>query len=163
MQRGAKLYLMISKMDTTPPAVNLKCIVLTFFLATGYWFLPPRNKWVLIGLSYFPYLALAWYDWIYACQHNFGPTYLAHFYSWAKPQKSRQIMIYKNWDPRIKQQVAAVDIIIGLTLLLLLPMFLSWKPKAMTPEEEKKAKDRAVLVFILVIILFAYLRLYRDK
>jgi hypothetical protein len=66
-------------------------------LAGGYWYLPSRNKYVLAALAYFPYLALAWYDWIYACQH--GPTYLAHFYSWAKPQGSRQIQIYKNWAP----------------------------------------------------------------
>ena len=108
-------------MDYTPPAVNLKCIVFTILLASGYWYLPSRNKYVLIALAYFPYLALAWYDWIYACQHNFGPTYLANFYSWAKPQGSSQIKSYKNWAPEIKRKVELVDIAVAVALLLLLP------------------------------------------
>ena len=108
-------------MDTTPPALNLKCIIFTVLLASGYWYLPSRNKYVLAALAYFPYLTLAWYDWIYACQHNFGPTYLAHFYSWAKPKGSRQIQIYKNWAPDIKHKVQYVDISIALLLLVLLP------------------------------------------
>jgi hypothetical protein len=146
-------------MDETPPAVNLKCIVATVFFAVGYWYLPPRNKWVLIAFAYFPYLALAWYDWIYACQHNFGPTYLAHFYSWAKPQQSRQIQIYKNWDPKIKAKVTAVDLAVGAGILLLIPAFLKWKPKQMTEEDEARAKNRALGAFVAVILIFAYLRI----
>lgn len=149
-------------MDHTPPAVNLKCIVLTFFLATGYWYLPPRNKYVLVALAYFPYLALAWYDWIYTCQHNFGPTYLAHFYSWAKPQNSRQIKIYKTWAPDIKKKVDAVDLAIAVVLLALLPWFLNWKPKNMTEEEQKAARTRAFWVFVLVVLGFLYLRIYKN-
>ena len=145
-------------MDTTPPALNLKCIVFTAFLALGYWCLPPRNKWVLLACSYFPYLALAWYDWIYACQHNFGPTYLAHFYSWAKPQNSRQIQIYKNWDPAIKHRVATVDVIVALGLAALLPLFLAWKPRAMTPDQEHKARILAWGILGCVIAVFLYLR-----
>ena len=146
-------------MDNTPPAANVKCIVFTILLASGYWFLPSRNKWVLVALAYFPYLALAWYDWLYKCQHNFGPTYLAHFYSWAKPQNSRQIKIYNNWNPQIKQRVAFVDIFVALCLLALLPVFLSWKPQKMTPEEEKHAKALSIGAFGVVVALFAYLRL----
>lgn len=149
-------------MDQTPPAVNLKCIVFTFVLATGYWYLPPRNKYVLAALAYFPYLALAWYDWIYACQHNFGPTYLANYYEWAKPQNSRQIKIYKNWDPKIKHKIIFVDLVILITIAILLPKFISWKPKAMTEKEEKNAKMRATVIFILVLLLFGYLRYYKN-
>ena len=149
-------------MDQTPPALNLKCIVFTIFLASGYWFLPPRNKYVLAALAYFPYLAIAWYDWIYACQHNFGPTYLAHYYSWAKPQNSDQIRIYKNWDPRIKSKILFVDIGVLLFLALLLPKFISWKPKAMSEKAEKDAKIRATVIFIFVVLTFGYLRLYKN-
>jgi hypothetical protein len=151
-----------NKMDTTPPAVNVKCIIFTALLASGYWFLPSRNKWVLVALAYFPYLALAWYDWIYACQHNFGPTYLAHFYSWAKPQKSRQIQIYKNWDPKIKARVLSADIFIAGGLLLLVPSFLAWKPAKMSPDEEKRAKSRALGALFFVIAVFAVLRIYME-
>ena len=147
------------KMDFTPPALNLKCIVFTIFLSTTYWFLPPRNKYVLIAFAYFPYLALAWYDWIYACQHNFGPTYLAHFYSWAKPQNSSQIKIYKNWAPEIKRKVQFVDIGVAIGLLLLLPSFIEWKPKKMTEEEESSAKNLATALLILTVGVFVYLRL----
>jgi hypothetical protein len=148
----------MSEYDYTPPAVNLKCIVFTAALASGYWFLPSRNKYVLIALAYFPYLALAWYDWIYACQHNFGPTYLAHFYSWAKPQNSRQIVAYKNWAPSIKNKVLAVDVVLALSLLLLLPSFLSWKPKKKTDEEERQANNIAIGALIVVLLVFVWLR-----
>ena len=146
--------------DTTPPAVNLKCIVATLLLSSGYWFLPSRNKWVLLFLSYVPYLALAWYDYIYACQHNFGPTYLANFYSWAKPQSSRQIQIYKNWDPQIKFRVHLVDAIVLAALVYFAPKFLDWKPRQ---EENKQFSNTvaycglAVTVLVLVYLRFTLL------
>ena len=145
-------------MDQTPPALNLKCIVFTQLLTLGYWYLPPRNKFVLLALSYFPYLALAWYDYIYACKHNFGPTYLAHFYEWAKPQNSRQIQIYKNWDPKIKNKVILIDLVVLIALLLLIPAFLKWNPQDMTDSEKKTATHRAYFVLGAVILVFAYLR-----
>ena len=61
------------------PVVNWKCIIFTMILAIGYWFLPKKNKWILLGLLYFPYLVLAWYDHYYKCERNMGPTYLAFF------------------------------------------------------------------------------------
>lgn len=148
--------------DLTPPAVNLKCIVFSFLLAGGYWFLPERNKYVLVALIYFPYLALAWYDWIYACKHNFGPTYLAHYYSWAKPQNSSQIQIYKNWAPSIKKKVIAVDLAIAALLVIILPLFIQWKPKKKTDEEERRAKNIAIVSLILVVGVFVWLRLKKN-
>ncbi len=146
-------------MDNTPPALNLKCIIFTGLLASGYWYLPARNKYVLVALLYFPYLAMAWYDWIYACKHNFGPTYLAHFYSWAKPQNSKQIEIYKKWAPSIKKTVQNVDIAVVVCLLILLPFFLTWKPRLMTEREKQSAENRVIFIFLIIIGLFAYLRL----
>jgi len=58
-----------------------------------------------------------------------GPTYLAMFYHWAKPQESKQIKDFKNWCPEIKKKVFMIDIIILLGALLLVPSFLKWKPK----------------------------------
>jgi hypothetical protein len=145
-------------MDQTPPALNLKCIVFTFLLTVGYWFLPSRNKYVLVALAYFPYLALAWYDYIYACKHNFGPTYLANFYAWAKPQSSRQIQIYKNWDPRIKNKVLLVDLVVLIALLCLLPLFLNWKPTFMNAKQRQNSHVRAYVVLGLLVFGFIYLR-----
>ena len=143
--------------DTTPPALNLKCIVATILLSCGYWWLPPRNKYVLLFLSYMPYLAIAWYDYIYACKHNFGPTYLANFYSWAKPQSSSQIKIYKNWDPKIKFKVNAVDLAVLAVVIYFIPKFIDWDPK---PEQanNKAGKNLAYIGLILTILIFIYLR-----
>ena len=114
---------------TQEPTLNLKCIVFTLVLVLGYWFLPKRNKWVLIALLYLPYLAMAWYDYFYACERNLGPTYLALFYAWNKPPESKQIYDYNNWDPKIKKRVLIIDLIILGILILLLPAFLKWDPK----------------------------------
>ena len=116
------------KCDDTQPVANWKCIVLTLALSGGYWFLPHRNKWVLLGLLYFPYIALAYYDHWYACKRNLGPTYLAMFYHWIKPQDSDQIVKYKNWCPEIKNRVLFIDTVILLGCLFALPSFLRWKP-----------------------------------
>ena len=91
------------------PTANWKCIVFTLALVLGYWFLPPKNKWILLVLLYFPYIILAWYDYIYVCERNMGPTYLSLFYWWAKPPQSKQVQDYHNWDPKIKKKVLIVD------------------------------------------------------
>jgi len=114
--------------DRTPPSVNWKCIWFTLALAGGYWFIPPKNKWVLVALLYFPYLVLAWYDHWYACERVLGPSYLALFYAWAKPKSSDQIQRYKNWCPDLRRRVLIVDMIILLLALTLLPSFLAWDP-----------------------------------
>ena len=110
------------------PVVNWKCVVFTFVLAIGYWILPKRNKWVLLALLYFPYLALAWYDHWYLCKRNMGPTYLSLFYWWGKPPNSTQIKQYKNWNPTIKNKVFMVDMILLVVGVVLFPIFLRWKP-----------------------------------
>jgi hypothetical protein len=142
--------------DTTPPAINLKCIVGTALLASGYWYLPSRNKYVLLSLCYLPYLAIAWYDYIYGCIHNFGPTYLAHFYSWAKPQSSSQIKIYKNWDPAIKNKVILIDLLVLGFLIYLAPKFIAWKPKKQEPNQ---GYAFAYVCLGLAIGVLLYLRL----
>jgi len=57
-----------------PFALNIKCIIFTLILAGGYWYLPPKNLYVLIFLLWFPYIALAWYDYSYDCQDKLKPT-----------------------------------------------------------------------------------------
>jgi len=111
-----------------PPTLNVKCIVFTLILAAGYWYLPPRNKWVLLGLLYFPYAAMAWYDYYYKCERNLGPTYLALFYWWLKPYASDQIQTYAEWCPRWKRRVFIADIVVLICALLLAWPFLKWRP-----------------------------------
>jgi hypothetical protein len=98
------------KMYCEQPTFNLKCIIFTLILSAGYWWLPKKNIIILAILLYFPYLVLAWYDYIYQCKRNMGPTYLSLFYEWLKPQDSDQIKQYKDWCPEIKNKVLAVDI-----------------------------------------------------
>jgi hypothetical protein len=57
-----------------PFALNIKCIIFTAILAAGYWFAPHKNLWVLSFLIWFPYIALAWYDYSYNCQDKLKPT-----------------------------------------------------------------------------------------
>lgn len=117
-----------SECEYVAPSANLKCIVFSLVLVLGYWFLPRRNKWVLVALLYFPYLVLAWYDHIYGCVRNMGPTYLALFYAWAKPPESKQIVTYRNWCEKWKNLILAVDLVVLFVILLLVPPFLRWNP-----------------------------------
>ena len=57
-----------------PFEFNVKCIVFSLILSLGYWFAPHRNLWVLAFLLWFPYLAMAWYDWSYKCESKLQPT-----------------------------------------------------------------------------------------
>jgi hypothetical protein len=87
-------------------------------------FLPPRNKIILLGVLYFPYLIMAIYDYHFNCTRNkLGPTFLALFYSWAKPAYSTQIEIYKNWHPHWKDMIAKFDTTVLIILLILLPFY----------------------------------------
>ena len=54
--------------DTQPFSLNIKCIIFTLLIAGGYWYTPKKKIWILVALLYFPYLALAWYDYYYKCQ-----------------------------------------------------------------------------------------------
>lgn len=95
-----------------PVETNTKCVVISFLLAAGYWFAPPKNKLVLVAILYFTYLAIAWYDYLYDCKRNFGPTYLRHFYEIFKPPQSRQVKLYKRLCPDIARQIFIVDIVV---------------------------------------------------
>lgn len=57
-----------------PFSFNVKCIVFTVLAAGGYWYLPPRNLWVLFVLLWLPYVVMAWYDYMYDCSDKMQPT-----------------------------------------------------------------------------------------
>lgn len=109
-----------------PLTGNAKCVLISISLALGYWFAPPKNKWVLIGILYFTYIAIAWYD-AYLCDRRLTPSYLRHFYDWAKPRNTHQHEQYKKLCPSAERKILIADIIVALVIILTFPLFLSWK------------------------------------
>lgn len=123
LKKGEKCY-------DGPLTGNVKCIVLSLFLALFYWYAPPRNKWILIGILYFTYLFLAYYDYHYDCRYGeFGPSPLKHFYDFAKPKNSKQSIVYESLCKNKANLILIIDVIILIGILALFPTFLKWKPK----------------------------------
>jgi nicotinamide riboside transporter PnuC len=109
-------------------AFNLKCVYGSLAAALLYWFLPARNKWVLLLILYAVYLLIAWYDHLYSCVASpLRPTFLYGFYGWAKPAPYRQA--YATWQPETKRLVRRVDVGLAVVLLALSPLFLRWQPE----------------------------------
>jgi len=87
-------------------------------------FAPSGNKLILLACLYFPYLIMAIYDYHFDCKRNkLGPTFLALFYSWAKPLHSDQIEIYKNWHPHWKDMISKFDTVVLVIIIVLLPFY----------------------------------------
>ena len=87
-------------------------------------FVPSGNKIILLAVMYFPYLIMAIYDYNFNCTRNrLGPTFLALFYSWAKPAYSTQIETYKKWHPHWKNMIYKFDTTVLVILLVLYPLY----------------------------------------
>ena len=108
------------------PGVNMRCIVFTLALAGGYWYLPPRNKWVLLTLLYFPYLAMAWYDAHLNCDRQLGATFLHHFYAWGKGD--HYVESWQRLHPAWRSAVTLIDLALLALLFALAPRFARWQP-----------------------------------
>jgi hypothetical protein len=107
-----------------PFKFNIKCIIFSLTLAGGYWYLPPKNFWVLFFLLWFPYIALAWYDYSYNCRDKLGPTVVPFGrYIWLpfKPQGYKD-EFNKMADQQI-QVMNKVDHLVGWTALISLLVF----------------------------------------
>jgi hypothetical protein len=101
-------YVMAGGVYTGRPfAFNVKCIVFTAAVAGGYWFLPPRKWWVLAFLLWMPYVAMAWYDHLYACRDQMSPT-IVPFGRWLflpfKPGPYK-----RDFDGMAQSQIDAMD------------------------------------------------------
>jgi len=97
---------------------NVKCIIFTAILASGYWFLPHKNLWVLSFLLWFPYIALAWYDWSYDCHDKLQPTIIPFGrYIWLpfKPRGYKEE--FNNLPPEKIEAMNKLDHIAGWTIL----------------------------------------------
>ena len=113
-----------------PITGNVKCIIISVFLALFYWYIPPKNKYVLLGILYITYILIAYYDFFYDCRKGeFGPTFLKTYYEWSKPKNSKQSIIYSNLCSNKKNLIMIVDIIVFILLIIFTPIFLRWKPK----------------------------------
>lgn len=123
------MYTMVDeKCYDGPITGNSKCVIISILLAIFYWYAPPKNKWILLFILYTTYLGIAWYD-EYLCERVLTPSYLRHFYEWAKPRGSMQSKTYKNLCPEPERKILIVDTILALLGLLFLPYFLKWNPK----------------------------------
>jgi hypothetical protein len=112
-----------------PFRFNIKCIIFTALLAGGYWFLPHKNLWVLFFLLWFPYIAMAWYDYAYECR-SLKPTIVPFGrYIWLpfKP-KSYQDDFTKMSDSQI-QAMNRLDHIVGWTAVVGLTAWLVLRKK----------------------------------
>ena len=108
-----------------PFTFNIKCVIFTALLAGGYWFTPHKNPWVLFFLLWFPYIAMAWYDYMYDCRTKLGPTIVPFGrYIWLpfKPP-GYQDQFNKMSDSQI-QTMNRVDHLVGWTIVVVLVAFL---------------------------------------
>lgn len=100
-----------------PFKFNMKCVIFSAMLAGGYWYLPHKNRLVLIFLLWFPYIALAWYDYAYSCTPALGPTVVPFGqYLWLpfKPPSYKQE--YAE-DLHIQEGYQSMNHVIGWTIL----------------------------------------------
>jgi hypothetical protein len=103
-----------------PFAFNAKCIVGTAVIAGGYWWLPPKSAWVLILLLWLPYVAMAWYDYLYDCKEKMQPTLFPLgryvFLPFKPPGYKAE---FDEMPPSQKGAMDRLDHVVGWTLLLL--------------------------------------------
>lgn len=57
-----------------PFSLNPKCIIITFIFAICYWYLPPKNWYILFFILWITYIAIAWYDYVFKCHYKLKPT-----------------------------------------------------------------------------------------
>ena len=103
-----------------PFTFNIKCVIFSAMLAGGYWFLPPKNLFVLFFLLWFPYLAMAWYDYMYECRNKLGPTIVPFGRFMWLPFKPPQYQA--EFNKMSADQIGLmgrVDHLVGWTLLIL--------------------------------------------
>lgn len=103
-----------------PFTFNIKCVIFSATLASGYWFLPPKNLWVLFFLLWFPYLAMAWYDYMYDCRNKLGPTIIPFGrYIWLPFKPPQYQAEFNKMSADQIGLMGRVDHLVGWTLLIL--------------------------------------------
>ena len=106
---------------------NIKCIIFTLIIALGYWYLPQKNTLILIFLLWFPYIALAWYDYSYKCQYKIEPTIIPfgrYFWLPFKPRGYKDK--FNKLPPRAIHAMDTLDHITIWTIFLIIFATISW-------------------------------------
>ena len=103
-----------------PFTFNIKCVIFSAMLAGGYWFLPHKNPFVLFFLLWFPYIAMAWYDYMYECRNKLGPTIVPFGRFMWLPFKPPQYQAeFNKMSERQIGLMGRVDHLVGWSLLIL--------------------------------------------
>ena len=103
-----------------PFKFNIKCVIFTAMLAGGYWFLPPKNYFVLFFLLWFPYIAMAWYDYMYECRNKLGPTIVPFGrYMWLPFKPPQYQAEYNKMSESQIGLMSRVDHLVGWTIVIL--------------------------------------------
>ena len=99
---------------------NIKCVIFTALLAGGYWLLPPKNYFVLFFLLWFPYIAMAWYDYMYECRNKLGPTIVPFGrYMWLPFKPPQYQAEYNKMSESQIGTMSRVDHVVGWTIVIL--------------------------------------------
>lgn len=109
---------------------NVKCVVGSFLLAGGYWYLPPKNLWVLGTILWATYLLIAWYDYAYQCQDRMSPTLFPfgrYVYLPLKPPDYKQE--FEALPPEAIQAMDRLDHMASWVLLGAISVFVFYKKK----------------------------------
>lgn len=113
-----------------PFEFNIKCIVFTLVLVLGYWYAPPKNKWILAFLIWFPYIALAWYDYSYDCKNKLQPTAVPFGrYIWLPFKPPGYKDEFNALPPEKIAIMDRVDHVAGWTILAAVATFLIFRAK----------------------------------
>jgi len=84
-----------------PFEVNPKCLIISGALAGLYWYLPPKNPWVVGGYLVGGYVALAWYDEMYNCDTRLSANTILHDLTAAiKPAVDSATGVYGSPRPK---------------------------------------------------------------
>ena len=164
------------------PSANLRCIVFTLIVALGYWFLPKKNKGVMIGLGIFAVLSLLLYDSLFKCSANIAlvigkyVVYVALLCSlyWCLPKKNKWILLLCLFVPYIL--LAWHDYLYNCKRTMG-PTYLSWFYAWAKPPESKQIKDYKnlcprvrtkintvnLIVLITIIVAAPFFILWKPK
>lgn len=115
-------------------APNWKCVWISMILASGYWFLPHKNLAVLLFVLWFPYIAIAWYDYVYKCDRKLRPTLFPFgrlVYLPFKPDDYKRE--FASLPPEAIRAMDRVDHIAGWTLLLAAVAWSVWSVRSLRP------------------------------
>ncbi len=108
-----------------PFRFNIKCIIFTMIIAGGYWWAPQKNLWILLFCLWWPYVALAWYDYSYNCEDKMQYTLFPfgkYIFLPFKPKEYQQT--YYNLPKEDKDFIDYLDHIYTYTIVIAIMIIL---------------------------------------